>query len=56
MRKKFMRVFFDQFDPSSEKEVQEGLRGPKELDYSPLPRITWRTFNTAVLVSMGGMM
>lgn len=26
------------------------------FDYSPLPRLTWRSFLMGVLVSMGGLM
>ena len=50
-----MTVHFDQYDPNSGKgsDVRKSLAG---LDYSPLPRITGRSFSMGVLVSMGGMM
>lgn len=50
-----MTVHFDQYNPNSEKgtDVRQSLAS---LDYSPLPRITGRTFSMAMLVSMGGLM
>ena len=50
-----MRVRFDAYNPASEK-VRDELRGPPELDYSSLPRVTWPSFGMGILVSMGGLM
>jgi len=49
-----MTIYFDQYNPQSEKgtDVRQSLAG---LDYSPLPRITGRSFAMAMLVSMGGL-
>ncbi|KAK4940925.1 hexose transporter hxt5 [Elasticomyces elasticus] len=49
-----MRVHFDQYNPNSEKgtDTRASLAA---LDYSPLPRVTWRSFVMGVLVSMGGL-
>ncbi|KAL1844639.1 hypothetical protein VTK73DRAFT_2125 [Phialemonium thermophilum] len=51
---KFMQVNFDKYNPASDK-CHHDVRGPEGLDYSPLPRVTWRSFFAAVLVSMGGL-
>lgn len=50
-----MKVYFDKYNPSSEKgeDVRHSLAG---LDYSPLPRVTLRSFTMGCLVSMGGLM
>lgn len=48
-------VNFDKHNPDSEK-VEHDLRGEEGLDYSPLQRVTWRSFSMGVLVSMGGLM
>lgn len=50
-----MTVYFDKYNPNSEKgtDVRHSLAG---LDYSPLKRVTGRTFAMAMLVSMGGLM
>ena len=50
-----MTVRFDEYNPNSEKgtDVRQSLAA---LDYSPLPRLTWRSFSMGVLVSMGGLM
>lgn len=49
-----MTVYFDQHNPNSEKGT-DVRRSLADLDYSPLPRITGRTFSMAMLVSMGGL-
>jgi MFS transporter, SP family, sugar:H+ symporter len=48
-------VYYDQYDPnkSEGKDVRKSLAG---LDYSPLRRVTWASFNMGVLISMGGFM
>jgi MFS transporter, SP family, sugar:H+ symporter len=48
-------VHYDKFNPNSEKgtDVRHSLAG---LDYSPLRRVTWRSFNMGILISMGGFM
>ncbi|KAI9898072.1 hypothetical protein N3K66_006432 [Trichothecium roseum] len=51
----FLKVHFDEFDPNSEKAADGQRRSLAGLDYSPLPRVTWRSFNMGVLVSMGGL-
>lgn len=50
-----MTVYFDQYNPNSDQgtDVRKSLA---HLDYSPLPRVTGRTFAMAMLVSMGGLM
>lgn len=50
-----MTVRFDHYDPRSEKgtDVRQSLA---DLDYSPLKRVTGRSFAMAMLVSMGGLM
>lgn len=49
------QVYFDQYNPNSEKgdDVRQSLAG---LDYSPLKRVTGRSFAMGVLISMGGLM
>jgi SP family sugar:H+ symporter-like MFS transporter len=57
-----MTVRFDHLDHSSEKNaprdgVQNGAQSnPVFWDYSPLPRVTMRSFAMGILVSMGGLM
>ena len=52
-------VHFDKYNPAISKigaknaEIRASLA---TLDYSPLPRVTWRSFSMGVLVSMGGLM
>jgi MFS transporter, SP family, sugar:H+ symporter len=48
-------VHYDKYNPNSEAgtDVRHSLAG---LDYSPLRRVTWRSFNMGVLISMGGFM
>lgn len=48
-------VYFDEHDPASEKRRQGTRQSLGGLDYSPLPRITGRSFVLCVLVSMGGL-
>lgn len=50
-----MTVYFDQYNPNSEKGT-DVRRSLAELDYSPLPLVTGRSFAMAMLVSMGGLM
>ncbi len=49
------KVYFDQYNPNDEKgtDTRQSLA---HLDYSPLPRVTGRSFSMGVLVSMGGLM
>lgn len=49
-----MTVYFDQYNPNSEKGT-DVRRSLAELDYSPLPLVTGRSFAMAMLVSMGGL-
>jgi hypothetical protein len=51
----FMTVHFDQYNPNSEKGT-DTRASLASLDYSPLPRLTWRSFLMGLLVSMGGLM
>lgn len=51
----FFTIPFDNHDPNSEKRIEGTRRSLAGLDYSPLPRITGRSFSMGVLVSMGGM-
>ena len=55
MKSMSMKVYFDKYNPSSEKgnDVRHSLAG---LDYSPLPRVTARSLAMGCLVSMGGLM
>ena len=48
-------VHFDQYNPHDEKgtDVRQSLA---HLDYSPLKRVTGRSFSMGVLISMGGLM
>ncbi|KAI0013974.1 galactose permease [Xylariaceae sp. FL0662B] len=49
-------VYFDHVDPSEpDKKDDAGHRHTDSLDYSPLPRVTWRSFSMGTLVSMGGL-
>ncbi|KAI1337903.1 general substrate transporter [Xylariaceae sp. FL0016] len=51
-------VHFDDVNPSkSEKSNGVGHHDDAgaSLDYSPLPRVTWRSFSMGALVSMGGL-
>ncbi|KAK6708134.1 hypothetical protein SNK04_009094 [Fusarium graminearum] len=52
-----MTVYFDDQNPNSEKGKEAGARRSLAgLDYSPLPRITGRSFLLATFVSMGGLL
>ncbi|KAH0489420.1 hypothetical protein TgHK011_009851 [Trichoderma gracile] len=52
----FMTITFDQHDPSSEKhDATYGRPSVSGLDYSPLPRVTGRSWAMGGLVSMGGL-
>lgn len=48
------QIHFEEYDPRDEKgtDVRQSLA---HLDYSPLPRVTWRSFSMGVLISMGGL-
>lgn len=48
-------VHFDQHNPSLEKS-KDARHDSNNLDYSPLRRVTGRSFLLAVFVSMGGLM
>lgn len=50
-----LTVRFDQFNPTHQKapEVQHAAQS---VDYSPLRRVTGRSFVLALFVSMGGLM
>ena len=48
-------VTFDEHNPNSEKRRDGGRPSLAALDYSPLPRVTGRSFALCVLVSMGGL-
>jgi MFS transporter, SP family, sugar:H+ symporter len=48
------KVYFDQYNPQSEKGT-DVRRSLAHLDYSPLPRVTGRSFLMGVLISMGGL-
>lgn len=49
-------VYFDHHDPRSEKSASGQRQSLAGLDYSPLPRVSGRSFVMGVLVSMGGLM
>ncbi|TFB02990.1 Hexose transporter 2 [Trichoderma ghanense] len=52
----FMTVTFDQHDPASEKhDATYGRPSVSGLDYSPLPRVTGRSWAMGGLISMGGL-
>lgn len=48
-------ITFDEHNPSSEKRRDGNRQSLSQLDYSPLKRVTGRSFVLCVLVSMGGM-
>jgi MFS transporter, SP family, sugar:H+ symporter len=55
--KKFMTIYFDQHNPNYEGHRKSRVRQSlADLDYSPLPRLTGRSFSMGILVSMGGLM
>lgn len=51
-----LTIHFDEHDPNSEKRASGQRMSLAGLDYSPLPRVTMRSFWMGVLVSMGGLM
>lgn len=55
MKGMLREVNFDKYNPDSEK-VDHDHRGAEGLSYSPLVRVTWRSFGMALFVSMGGLM
>jgi hypothetical protein len=46
-------VDYAKFNPNSDQSTH-GRKSLADLDYSPLRRVTWASFNMGVLVSMGG--
>lgn len=48
------QVHFEQYDPRDEKGT-DVRRSLADLDYSPLPRVTMRSFVMGCLISMGGL-
>lgn len=51
------KVSYDYPDLPKDGSEDEGHRkGLDEFDFSPLPRVNWRSFGMGVLVSMGGFM
>ena len=48
------QVHFEQHDPRNEKGT-DVRRSLADLDYSPLPRVTMRSFGMGCLISMGGL-
>lgn len=46
-------VDYARYNPNSE-QATHGRKSLTDLDYSPLRRVTWASFNMGVLVSMGG--
>ena len=48
------QVHFDDYNPHDEKAT-DTRQSLAHLDYSPLPRVTWRSFSMGVLISMGGL-
>ena len=48
------KVHFDHANPNSESST-DARRELAHLDYSPLKRVTGRSFAMALLVSMGGL-
>ncbi|TVY79603.1 Hexose transporter 2 [Fusarium oxysporum f. sp. cubense] len=57
MAPSLLTVHFDDQNPNSEKGKEAGARRSLAgLDYSPLPRITRRSFLLATFVSMGGLL
>ena len=44
-------VYYDKYNPNQDQSTH-GRKLLVELDYSPLRRVTWASFNMGVLVSM----
>jgi SP family sugar:H+ symporter-like MFS transporter len=51
----FLTITFDEHNPASEKRRDGNRQSLAGLDYSPLKRVTGRSFVLCVLVSMGGL-
>ena len=49
------KVYFDEYNPHDDKAT-DTRQSLAHLDYSPLPRVTLRSFTMGLLVSMGGLM
>ncbi|KAF2754135.1 general substrate transporter [Pseudovirgaria hyperparasitica] len=49
------KVHFDHVDPRSNAATDDARRSLAHLDYSPLQRVSARSFSMAVLISMGGL-
>lgn len=50
----FNTVYFDKYNPSSEKSTN-ARQELAHLDYSPLKRVSGRSWAMGILISMGGM-
>ncbi|KAF7556009.1 hypothetical protein G7Z17_g1751 [Cylindrodendrum hubeiense] len=50
----FAKVYFDKYNPSSDKST-DARQELAHLDYSPLKRISGRSWAMGILISMGGM-
>ena len=46
-------VDYSKYNPNAETSTH-GRKSLADLDYSPLRRVTWASFNMCVMVSMGG--
>jgi MFS transporter, SP family, sugar:H+ symporter len=46
-------VDYGRYNPNAT-ESTHGRKSLADLDYSPLRRVTWASFNMALMVSMGG--
>ena len=46
-------VDYNKYNPNQEQSTH-GRKSLADLDYSPLRRVTWASFNMAIMVSMGG--
>lgn len=46
-------VNYNKYNPGAA-ESTHGRKSLVDLDYSPLRRVTWASFNMALMVSMGG--
>lgn len=49
------RIYYDQFDPRGHGQ-EDSRQSLANLDYSPLPRVTWPSFIMGIMVSMGGFL
>lgn len=50
----FSTIEFDKYNPASEK-ASDARQDLAHLDYSPLKRISGRSWAMGILISMGGM-